>query len=708
MSEDITTIFVVGFPEDMKEREFQNMFTFSPGFEAARLKIPSAEDAVDKDAQKKQIIGFAKFHTRLEALEARDILTGRKVDAEKNCVLKAEMAKKNLHTKRGLSSLGLSTAVAATFGLDTPTTALNFPQQAHTVLQQQQHQQQQQQAVAAAGQNVPRTAGLTGSMLSSASRPENLRISASRAFNPFNDIPLASAPILGANAHRNFSSGQFSSAFSSSVDCQQTPAMPQMPGTAGVMGGFMYGDQPSNASMAATGMQMNRRGSVHGSTPVSSSRALSAATGSTNGAQQQQQQQEVSEHGSIDDDALQIASQNPSSPNTQGQMQQAQQQQQNQQNQQNQQAQQQQQQQQPQQSQSQSQIPQQPPKGFGSQRLAVLDIGALQPRINQLSLGQMPSSSLISPMGVPYSASVTTPVGMVLPMATTRSVNSNDQNPPCNTLYVGNLPVSAKEEELRQIFQNAPGFKRMSYKAKPNSGPMCFVEFESIDFATLAMGDLDGRMLTNSVGGGIRLSYSKNPLGVRSQNNPNSAGLVPPVTPVLNNAAAAAAAAAAAVSGGYHVNGTPYGYSVAALQQQQQQQQMQMQMQQHHLHHHQQHQQQQVQQQRDASSSPPGSVLLSRSNASLAPPPQHQAAVGNHRHSMSSSSAASPLPSPSTAKSGDQTAVPRDALSFLHQPIHQLHKQASADHPIGSTGSATPPQTATSSANHIANIALDQ
>ncbi|KAJ2716615.1 hypothetical protein H4R23_005427, partial [Coemansia sp. Cherry 401B] len=52
MSDDITTIFVVGFPDDMREREFQNMFTFSPGFEAATLKIPNDDD---KDAQKKQI-----------------------------------------------------------------------------------------------------------------------------------------------------------------------------------------------------------------------------------------------------------------------------------------------------------------------------------------------------------------------------------------------------------------------------------------------------------------------------------------------------------------------------------------------------------------------------------------------------------------------------------------------------------------------------
>lgn len=57
---------------------------------------------------RKQIIGFAKFRTRQEALEARDVLQGRRVDIEKGSVLKAEMAKKNLHTKRGpgMGSMG--------------------------------------------------------------------------------------------------------------------------------------------------------------------------------------------------------------------------------------------------------------------------------------------------------------------------------------------------------------------------------------------------------------------------------------------------------------------------------------------------------------------------------------------------------------------------------------------------------------------------
>jgi hypothetical protein len=185
--EEISTIFVVGFPDDMtvccfaresspilvfikgllQEREFQNMFTFSSGFEAATLKIPNRESTsygavgsgstsrsgglpmhyagsndpynlvtvnqggvivdgrdgstsswtappmpfgdeghliqpnLSMQPPRKQIIGFAKFRTRQEALEARDVLQGRRVDLEKGSVLKAEMAKKNLHTKRG-------------------------------------------------------------------------------------------------------------------------------------------------------------------------------------------------------------------------------------------------------------------------------------------------------------------------------------------------------------------------------------------------------------------------------------------------------------------------------------------------------------------------------------------------------------------------------------------------------------------------------
>ncbi|KAI1263821.1 hypothetical protein F5Y18DRAFT_418130 [Xylariaceae sp. FL1019] len=93
--------------------------------------------------------------------------------------------------------------------------------------------------------------------------------------------------------------------------------------------------------------------------------------------------------------------------------------------------------------------------------------------------------------------------------------NPADQHPPCNTLYVGNLPVNTSEEELKCIFSRQRGYKRLCFRAK-SMGPMCFVEFEDISTASKALHDLYGVELHNSVKGGIRLSYSKNPLGVRN------------------------------------------------------------------------------------------------------------------------------------------------------------------------------------------------
>jgi hypothetical protein len=94
-------------------------------------------------------------------------------------------------------------------------------------------------------------------------------------------------------------------------------------------------------------------------------------------------------------------------------------------------------------------------------------------------------------------------------------VNPADQNPPCNTLYVGNLPLDTSEEELKAMFSKQRGYKRLCFRTKQN-GPMCFVEFENVTHATKALNELYGLPLHNSIKGGIRLSFSKNPLGVRS------------------------------------------------------------------------------------------------------------------------------------------------------------------------------------------------
>jgi hypothetical protein len=126
---------------------------------------------------------------------------------------------------------------------------------------------------------------------------------------------------------------------------------------------------------------------------------------------------------------------------------------------------------------------------------------------NTLHPPQSPTNITNMNPGTPYNVNV--------PRPNYPPVNPADQNPPCNTLYVGNLPMDTSEDELKTIFTRQRGYKRMCFRVKAQ-GPMCFVEFEDISYATGALNDLYGWPLHNSVKGGIRLSFSKNPLGVRS------------------------------------------------------------------------------------------------------------------------------------------------------------------------------------------------
>lgn len=58
--------------------------------------------------------------------------------------------------------------------------------------------------------------------------------------------------------------------------------------------------------------------------------------------------------------------------------------------------------------------------------------------------------------------------------------------------------------------------------------PMCFVEFEDVSYAARALKEMYGHTLNGLVKGGIRLAYSKNPLGIRG---PTSAGPASPPAP---------------------------------------------------------------------------------------------------------------------------------------------------------------------------------
>ena len=135
-------------------------------------------------------------------------------------------------------------------------------------------------------------------------------------------------------------------------------------------------------------------------------------------------------------------------------------------------------------------------------------------------------------------------------------VNPADQNPPCNTLYVGNLPIDTSEDELKAMFSKQRGYKRLCFRTKQN-GPMCFVEFEDISFATKALNELYGHPLHNSVKGGIRLSFSKNPLGVRT----NQHGAIGPSTPMTPQGPIPIMAGIGSMQSFSTVNGPPPGLS---------------------------------------------------------------------------------------------------------------------------------------------------
>lgn len=90
-SDEVRTIFISGLPEDVKERELQNLLRWLPGYEASQVNFKGEHP-----------MGFALFATPQHALAAKDALQNMVFDAESKSVLHTEMAKKNLFVKRGI------------------------------------------------------------------------------------------------------------------------------------------------------------------------------------------------------------------------------------------------------------------------------------------------------------------------------------------------------------------------------------------------------------------------------------------------------------------------------------------------------------------------------------------------------------------------------------------------------------------------------
>ncbi|KDQ64155.1 hypothetical protein JAAARDRAFT_43328 [Jaapia argillacea MUCL 33604] len=589
--EEISTIFVVGFPDDMSEREFQNMFTFSLGFEAATLKIPNKEStaygsgsnmsragglsfqgsyggtndpynlvtmnqggvlvdggrdgtttswpaAIPDDGHfvsnapsqppRKQIIGFAKFRTRKEALDARDLLSGRRVDIEKGAVLKAEMAKKNLHTKRGVGPLGVPlsaigggivpsdtlagfAAGLSVGGISTSVTAgeplsarerelgavgamglggLRRESRAADIRDDDEKERERRMinamGISNLGTRGPRERAEDDERERERRRKENearLRSSNAIAFDAFHSVP---ATRLSSGTETV--TGVMTNGF---AGLQSQPAIPNLSGH------DAFGANGGTSPWSNTAIRKQ-------SVAISTARPPSAA------------------HSSPPQDSGFMSGPNSAS------------------------------------SRMSDNGPFSPPLNSLSQSIPIR-ARPVSPSIDSqdyhYSSGQsqgagssLPTSSASSVTGsngrmddLPNSIgelALSTSQGSTSPQlpspasgASSGRSNPGDQNPPINTLYVGNLPTSPTaptgypptylEDNLRELFSKRPGYRKLCFRQKSN-GPMCFVEFEDVHHAAKALGELYGNTLNGLVkGGGIRLSYSKNPLGVRTPTGTN-------------------------------------------------------------------------------------------------------------------------------------------------------------------------------------------
>ncbi|KAK1232105.1 hypothetical protein PQX77_004763 [Marasmius sp. AFHP31] len=603
--EEISTIFVVGFPDDMQEREFQNMFTFSNGFEAATLKIPNKEytsygglpgtapgpsnirsgsvsgpgsfgfqgsndpynlvtvnqggvvvdggrdgtmtswpaPQLDENLAgsnhffggagnangppRKQIIGFAKFRTREEAMIARDMLQGRRVDIEKGAVLKAEMAKKNLHTKRGvgpvvpggMATTNASLAPSATNGALPPAQGLGLTAGVgpnHPMLQQQQQfvpdgypndllnvRDREMATMNAMGlaSNFPQAGGRTSHWQHQDTQnlPADIareKEDEDRNRDIYGAMGLSGSTKIGRDEFERearktqqkdalrLRSGSAYDAFHS-VPTQQGFQRQATPGSNGFNPNFA-GQQQSLEHMDLANVpgpwdtlrnDLPRGPAVMSSSSSGrSSPSLATVNPALHGFPQRKH--------SPPSDGQESGSRAPSESSVAGH--------------------------------SQSGTSSSVRNGSDNENEITTAMGDLTVTTeNGNTSPQLPSPASGASSG------------------STGTRNRVDQNPPINTLYVGNLPTTPPpmgndllEESLRDLFRARPGFRRLSFKQK-SSGPMCFVEFEDVHAASKTINELSGNTLNGLVrGGGIRLSYSRNPLGVRTPTSASTPGPV--------------------------------------------------------------------------------------------------------------------------------------------------------------------------------------
>ncbi|KAF8400389.1 hypothetical protein HHK36_013687 [Tetracentron sinense] len=105
----------------------------------------------------------------------------------------------------------------------------------------------------------------------------------------------------------------------------------------------------------------------------------------------------------------------------------------------------------------------------------------------------------VPPVAMPTHTPVPAPSGYA-------PVQNTKDNPPCNTLFIGNLGENIVEEELRGLFSVQPGFKQIKI-LRQERNTVCFIEFNDVISASSVHHNLQGAVIPSSGRGGMRIQY---------------------------------------------------------------------------------------------------------------------------------------------------------------------------------------------------------
>jgi len=142
-----------------------------------------------------------------------------------------------------------------------------------------------------------------------------------------------------------------------------------------------------------------------------------------------------------------------------------------------------------------------------------------QPSFSRTSTQGIQSTQLPATRSVLPRTAVTIPAPPTTPPPGQALLDSTVQssNPPCDTIFVGQLSPTATEYEVSSVLASMPGFMRMKLVGEGSAKPFALGLYDSVESCANAIQSLAGVALASAPTQALSFEYSKNSLDKRQR-----------------------------------------------------------------------------------------------------------------------------------------------------------------------------------------------